>query len=250
MTALRRTARAFTLIELLVVIAVIAILAAILFPVFAQAREKARQATCISNSKQMGLATAMYVNDYDEMFFSTNWGHRHWMFLLQPYIKGYPKDHRSPKGNVFVCPSDALDGLQYISNPSQITPEPARSWGLVMDANGEYPYWASYGINEHVTDEWPALAAYEAPADTFLYLENNDSDIEGDELVDPSRKSCTEIRFDHSGGLNIVYIDSHTKWSRAVYNNGDPCTATNWVFPPAGGGGTKDAGPWTAPATD
>jgi len=63
-----RTRHGFTLIELLVVIAIIAILAAILFPVFAQAREKARQTTCLSNGKQIGLATMMYVNNYDEMF--------------------------------------------------------------------------------------------------------------------------------------------------------------------------------------
>src|SRR5262245_64273013 len=63
-----QTQGGFTLIELLVVIAIIAILAAILFPVFAQAREKARSATCLSNLRQIGLANQMYVQDYDEHF--------------------------------------------------------------------------------------------------------------------------------------------------------------------------------------
>ena len=69
--------RGFTLIELLVVIAIIAILAAILFPVFARAREKARQASCLSNCKQMGLAAMMYIQDYDEVFYprcTGTWG--------------------------------------------------------------------------------------------------------------------------------------------------------------------------------
>src|SRR5207244_1598792 len=88
----------FTLIELLVVIAVIALLAAILFPVFAQAREKARQASCLSNCKQIGAAIMMYAQDYDESvlpyqvvkirglpFESTSWGV--WTGLIQPYLK-------------------------------------------------------------------------------------------------------------------------------------------------------------------
>ncbi|MFS8808670.1 DUF1559 domain-containing protein, partial [Synechococcus sp. R6-10] len=92
-----RTRHGFTLIELLVVIAIIAILAAILFPVFAQAREKARQTTCLSNGKQIGLATMMYVNDYDEMFPFQQWRdwgdaqapgrRRAWTMDIAPYVK-------------------------------------------------------------------------------------------------------------------------------------------------------------------
>jgi len=102
--------KAFTLIELLVVIAIIAILAAILFPVFAKAREKARQTACTSNMKQLGLALIQYVQDYDETYpagylYSTgapnNWpagSGCSWSQQLWPYVKA--------KG-AFVCPDDA-----------------------------------------------------------------------------------------------------------------------------------------------
>src|SRR5689334_3517219 len=92
--------RAFTLIELLVVIAIIAILAAILFPVFAQAREQARKTTCLSSQKQNGLAGMMYAQDYDETYVMvTDWVQRYpkfsdgspapvnWTVVLSPYIK-------------------------------------------------------------------------------------------------------------------------------------------------------------------
>jgi len=106
----------FTLIELLVVIAIIAILAAILFPVFAQARDAARKTACSSNMKQLGTATMMYVQDYDETYpqayyyknntattnGSSSGGYITWTVNISPYIKNV---------GLFVCPSDRNNGL-------------------------------------------------------------------------------------------------------------------------------------------
>ncbi len=110
----RRSRHGFTLIELLVVIAIIAILAAILFPVFAHAREKARQTACLSNTKQIGTAIMMYVQDYDETYSPGYYyndptavgnldatGIHNWSGLIQPYVKNR---------GIFVCPSDKVGG--------------------------------------------------------------------------------------------------------------------------------------------
>jgi len=119
----RRSIRGFTLIELLVVIAIIAILAAILFPVFAQAREKARAISCLSNSKQQGLAVLMYAEDYDEGImpwftegptsapaWTPAWDQQIfpmiWTGELQPYMKnGTWGNYPALGGGAFACPS-------------------------------------------------------------------------------------------------------------------------------------------------
>ncbi|RYZ78304.1 MAG: DUF1559 domain-containing protein, partial [Proteobacteria bacterium] len=105
--------KAFTLIELLVVIAIIAILAAILFPVFAQAREKARQSTCLSNLKQIGVGMQMYMQDNNSVFMrnqQTVGGCP--QTLLMPYTKNT---------KIWVCPSDLNESVQKNDNPTIVS---------------------------------------------------------------------------------------------------------------------------------
>jgi prepilin-type N-terminal cleavage/methylation domain-containing protein/prepilin-type processing-associated H-X9-DG protein len=113
-----KSVKGFTLIELLVVIAIVAILAAILFPVFAQAREKARGITCLSNMRQIGLGVAMYIQDYDEVFpiaaycrsnSPEQWDWLFWSDLIDPYVKAGSKNNgRNPlnQGGIYQCPSN------------------------------------------------------------------------------------------------------------------------------------------------
>lgn len=254
--------KGFTLIELLVVIAIIALLAAILFPVFGSARAKSRQSTCQSNLKQLGIAMNMYTQDFDENFMSygvnslgaeISWGKYYWPFQLKPYITGFPTNFDKPRSNIFVCPSDPGQKPQYLSDDraTQVLPEPATSWGLseTTDPEGDVAlaYWCSYSINEHMTDREtskgkPNLAAWADPSRTYMLLEARDSEIEGDEL--------DELLFEHSTGTNILYMDGHVKWLKAVYKNNDPTDKTNWISPPYDPGGNNGTGPWTAPDTD
>jgi len=133
----------FTLIELLVVIAIIAILAAILFPVFAQAREKARAISCISNLKQIGLAVTMYTQDYDETLpfaWSAQGG---WYNVLDPYIKnGQSANLNYATGavwnaptttGVWHCPDDSAPGMSYAANALTFGGGNA-AWGDLMPA--------------------------------------------------------------------------------------------------------------------
>jgi prepilin-type N-terminal cleavage/methylation domain-containing protein/prepilin-type processing-associated H-X9-DG protein len=277
-----RHKQGFTLIELLVVIAIIAILAAILFPVFAQAREKARQASCMSNMKQLALGMLGYVQDYDETIMSDagvgdpidgDWGKDYWMFHIRPYIGGKVGNIQQAGGSVFSCPSG--DTLQYFDDSLATYNLNAAylqtNWGLVADSSGQYPFYCSYGINEHLVDiepgsggrtiEGPQLALWQDPAGSFLFLETNKSESEGDEMSKDLPTGTTSykkndwlgLQLRHNDGLNIAYLDGHVKWSKGVYKEGlssNSNTRANWKFPPGAKSATNDCGPWTAPADD
>ena len=210
---MRRTHQAFTLIELLVVIAIIAILAAILFPVFAQAREKARGISCLSNMKQIGTAEQMYVQDYDEHNFyrasataPTPWRSNaiisdsnqralaSWWCLLMPYIKN---------GQVFTCASDAGPTL-------------SKDLNLALTIKRSYMALA--------TSESLSLSQVELPVDTMVITEKWDQDytgvrtdswiepFNGDLSIDshvPDRTFTAGNR--HSGRLNANFLDGHAK---------------------------------------
>jgi prepilin-type N-terminal cleavage/methylation domain-containing protein/prepilin-type processing-associated H-X9-DG protein len=154
--------KGFTLIELLVVIAIIAILAAILFPVFAQAREQARKTSCLSNVKQIGLGHAMYVQDYDETFLIA-WGDPAgvWTDLLQPYIKnGQPNEAAGVSWNrsngIFHCPSDG-EGPSVVSYTNN---------ALIVGAGNE-----TYGPGNWFPPE--TLASIDKPASVVLVGDSN-----------------------------------------------------------------------------
>ena len=135
-----KKASAFTLIELLVVIAIIAILAAVLFPVFAKAREKARQTTCASNMKQIGIGMMQYVQDYDECYPFLKAGTVDWRQVIQPYTKSV---------QVAICP-DNVNSKYIVTAASTGYPAVYVSYACNSPEQSyltnSYPRWRTWGV--------------------------------------------------------------------------------------------------------
>ena len=263
----RLKVRAFTLIELLVVIAFIAILAAILFPVFAQAKAAAKQTTNISNLKQLGVAGMLYCQDFDDSLpvdGTIGWGRYYWVFLMQPYIKDLPKDAALGPSGIFWSPTAPTQNPQFLAGARarNVWPQPAQSWGLKctkFQGSGcvELSYFTTYSINEHIVD-WQVSGAgsvtvWQEPAASFFLLEATDSEIEGDELDElySRTKSCANYPDPdnadatlggHAGGTTIAYLDGHAKWSKTTWGPQGECSIDGGGspllnFPPTTQGG-------------
>ena len=195
--------RGFTLIELLVVIAIIAILAAILFPVFARAREKARQTSCINNVKQMTMSLLMYAQDNDEMFGMAG-GYQSarpcadwWPTAIYPYVKNV---------QVYVCPSNQKQGTTY------------NYWAQT------FPLQPSYAALNGL--QYTALARVEYPAQKIIIMDSNhpavpDWNRAQYALTCPTGTGCANgianripERCPHSEGANVGFCDGHAKWGK------------------------------------
>ncbi len=215
----------FTLIELLVVIAIIAILAAILFPVFARAREKARQASCASNLKQIALANSMYVGDYDDVLLhyrnlaSPTIVLCNWTDMLAPYIKN---------NALLICPTASpVDGHAYPNyNWSIPYPEYDWSYGYNYSYLGRPSTGGTYGPGIAAA----TLSQVTHPSETIMFGEstgpsggNPDSDGRP-AIYPPERGSYSERNANqrHTGGMNCAFVDGHVKWLTESEVNGEP----------------------------
>ena len=239
--------KAFTLIELLVVIAIIAILAAILFPVFAQVREKARQISCASNEKQLGLAFLQYAEDYDETLPLSNYvnappatGNGSWDFEVDPYVKGGVNPTQSVNGtthkSVYTCPDfTGLDATNVTSPQFPTLPQPAgqpfKSYVTNLNIMG------SLSVTTPTTDQFykpsDTLAQLIAPASVVLlaegrgnvlYTTGNDTSTDLNPTLFPIENyhdwgNYVSARARHNGGSNYLLADGHVKYFRAPSPN-------------------------------
>ena len=216
----------FTLIELLVVIAIIALLAAVLFPVFAGAREKARQSSCASNMRQIALGAALYQQDYDERnVVRYNAGYFWWSAILYHARYVTAKDlYTCPDFPDYGAVTDTVDGIgQFTSYGMNIATTAGTGGGIAL-AQVRYP--AELGLLfEETADYVPGRSDGEygclygrwdsAP---FGFADSWYATARTSPVADPP-PGCALFGFAapdarHGGGLNVAYFDGHVKWLR------------------------------------
>ena len=202
----RRKRGAFTLIELLVVIAIIAILAAILFPVFAKAREKARQTSCLSNEKQIGLGIQMYTQDWDENIPFRQVGGTEagdWEYTILPDIK---------HSGVYSCPSNPSNNVKNLAGlPVSYAVSRSYDYKTPFHDPGDYP--------TNTTN----IAVLVSPAQTIAVMEVTKGVGRTDEMVYTDYDVANDNGFfnnrmfaGHTGFENFVFLDGHAKAYRPL----------------------------------
>ncbi len=208
--------QAFTLIELLVVIAIIAILAAILFPVFAKAREKSRTSSCASNMKQVGLGVLQYTQDYDETFCMCR-GYD----APNPYLTGNPVNNMDWKAQIMPYAKN----LQIFRCPSNNTAVVAGTAGQYGVTGGIYTHYQQPTVSGGATTLGFAYAGWTPaitlanviyPAQQFLAVECNNNG--GPDLYYTTSGVCFS---GHNELANFLYVDGHVKlgrWSAIAYS--------------------------------
>jgi prepilin-type N-terminal cleavage/methylation domain-containing protein len=204
--------KAFTLIELLVVIAIIAILAAILFPVFAQAKESAKKTSCLNNDKQQGIGLYLYLNDFDDNLPMANYPNTpgnvpsafsyraskteyvalNWADLIQPYTKNY---------QVFKCPDD-------MSGPLIVGGAPIPGYPLSYALN-MYIYLGLAGFAGFLGTTGAAMDSIMDQSEKLFIVESNSSISQ--EVVTPASSKRVGLNR-HFGGANYVYCDTHAHY--------------------------------------
>lgn len=191
--------RGFTLIELLVVIAIISILASILFPVFARARENARRASCQSNLKQIGLGIQQYTQDFDEKYpllqdpMAGGTGIPV-VAAIQPYVKSV---------QLFICPS----APQTETTSEQSTDTKDYIWRVTAGTdNFLYSARGTYGFNNQILGE--SLSSIDKPAEVGLGFDSSWLEVGSLIPIEGSVRDASR----HFDGVNIGFADGHVKW--------------------------------------
>jgi len=216
-------AAGFTLIELLVVIAIIAILAAILFPVFARARENARRASCQSNLKQIALGIMQYTQDYDEKYplQVTGFGG-----ASASYANAVTQTDPNMPGYKFVTGTDSPNHGNYVSWMDSIFPYVKSTQIFICPSGADLQTYGSYGYSSCLSGAYGpnyksgatyvpmSMAAVERPAEVMMLM---DWDYLYNSIANPStagymRNNQTRRIYPHLDGGNIAYVDGHVKW--------------------------------------